>query len=74
MCLLVPGRITKIEGDSATLDYGSETRVARLIEDGYSVGDYVLVQGGVVIDKVDANEAKAALESYAQATRPSERA
>lgn len=67
MCLLVPGKITAINDETATLDYGSEQRVARLIEDGYEVGDYAIVQGGIVIEKVDAAEAEQALRSYADA-------
>lgn len=67
MCLLVPGRIISIEGDAATVDYGSETRVGRLIEDGYAVGDYVLIQGGFVISKVDTEEAEESLRAYHEA-------
>jgi hydrogenase assembly chaperone HypC/HupF len=72
MCLLVPGRIIRIEGERATVDYGSETRVGRLIEEGYAVGDYALIQGGFVIAKVDAAEAEASLKAYSQAIAASE--
>jgi len=67
MCLAVPGKITRIDGDKALVDYGSEKRTARLIEDGYSKGDYVIVQAGVVVQKVPKQEAIRALELYNKA-------
>ena len=67
MCLLVPGRIIRIEGENATVDYGSETRVGRLIEDGYTVGEYVLIQGGFVVSKVAKEEAEDSLRAYHEA-------
>ena len=72
MCLLVPGRIVRIDGENATVDYGSEKRVGRIIEPGYAVGDYALIQGGFIIAKVDAAEAEASLKAYAQAIAVSE--
>ena len=64
MCLAVPGRIVKITGDIATVDYDIEKREGKIIEGEYGKGDYVLVQGGVVIEKIDAKEAQEALEMY----------
>lgn len=62
MCLTIPGKIIKIEGDIATLDYGSETRQAKLIEPGFELGDYVLVQAKVVVEKVPEEQMKGWLE------------
>lgn len=62
MCLAVPGRIVKIEGETATVDYGAERRQARLVEPEFHVGDYVIVQAKIVITKVPTAEAKAWLE------------
>lgn len=67
MCLLVPGKIVAIEDQNAVVDYGTETRVGRLIEDGYEVGDYALIQGGIIVSKVDSAEAESALRAYADA-------
>lgn len=64
MCLAVPGKIVKIDGDDATIDYIAEKRTGKLIEEGYKEGDYVIVQGGIVVMKVPEKEAKAALETY----------
>ena len=52
MCLAVPGKIIKIEQHIATVDYGSEQRSARIVEGDFSVGDFVIVQGKIVIEKV----------------------
>ena len=67
MCLAVPGKIIKIENDKATVDYQVEKRIAVLLDDSFIVGDYVVVQGGIVIVKVEEQEAKNALELYAKA-------
>lgn len=64
MCLAVPGKIIKIEGDVATVDYIDEQRQGKLVDEGYKVGDYVIIQGMIVIDKVPQKEAKAALTTY----------
>ncbi|NOZ80449.1 MAG: HypC/HybG/HupF family hydrogenase formation chaperone [DPANN group archaeon] len=68
MCLAVPGRIVKIEKDMAIVDYGSERRPGKLIADGFAVDDYVIIQGGIVIEKVPRKEAEDALALYRQAT------
>lgn len=67
MCLLVPGKIVEINGDEATVDYEVEERKGRLLEKGYEVGDFVLIQGGIVVQKVAKEEAERALESYKKA-------
>lgn len=63
MCLAIPGKIVGIHGDEATVDYGAEQRAARLVEAGYAVGDYVIVQAKIVITKVPALEAEAWLKT-----------
>ena len=69
MCLAIPGKIVRLEADEAVVDYGYEQRSARLIEDNAVVGDYVIVQGGFVIEKISAEEAEKALSLYAEATK-----
>lgn len=34
------------------VDYGSEVREAAVLETALKVGDYVIVQGGIVVEKV----------------------
>jgi len=62
MCLTIPGKIIKIENNIATLDYGSEKREAKIIEQGFKVGDFVLVQAKIVIEKVSEEQMKGWLE------------
>ncbi|MFH1133420.1 MAG: HypC/HybG/HupF family hydrogenase formation chaperone [Nanoarchaeota archaeon] len=67
MCLAVPGRVVKVQEDAVVVDYGSEQRVGRLIEGEVAVGDFVLIQGGIIVEKVDPGEAREALRLYQQA-------
>jgi len=64
MCLAVPGKIIKINKDLATVDYDLEKRKGKLLDKSYSVGDYVILQGGIVVSKVNKSEAREALKLY----------
>ena len=66
MCLAVPGKIKKIEGRKVILDYGSEERQALISDDPVKVGDYVMVQMGVIIKVLSKTEAKSALSAWKQ--------
>ena len=75
MCLAVPGKIVKIETDIAIVDYGIEKRKGKIIESKnkkeslYKKGDYVIIQGGIVIQKIEKKEAIHALRLYKKAIR-----
>lgn len=69
MCLLVPGKIVEINGDKAVVDYGPEKREGLIINGEYSIGDYVIIQGKVIVQKIDEEEAKRALKFYLQVTK-----
>lgn len=64
MCLAVPGKIIEINKDTATVDYGVEKRKGKIIEKEYKEGDYVIVQGGIVVQKIEKKEAEEALRLY----------
>ena len=64
MCLAIPGKITEINGDVATIDYIKEQRKAMILENKFNVGDYVIVQAGVVLQKVSEKEARKSLELF----------
>ncbi len=66
MCLAVPGKIIEIKKDEVIVDYDIEKRKGKLIDEGYKVGDYVIIQGGIVIEKIPKDEAKDALKLYKQ--------
>jgi hydrogenase assembly chaperone HypC/HupF len=66
MCLAVPGKIRSLKGGKAVVDYGVEKRDAAVVDGSFRKGDYVIVQGGVVVMKIPEEEAVAALKNYAE--------
>lgn len=66
MCLAVPGKIIEINGNEAIVDYDIEKRKALLLENTFKIGDYVIVQGKTVVQKVEKKEAIEALRMYKQ--------
>ena len=62
MCLAIPGKIIKKEEDRVLVDYGSERREAKIFEGSYKVGDYVIVQAKLVVDKVPEDQVRAWLK------------
>ena len=64
MCLSVPGKIIELKEGIAIVDYKSEKRKAKVIEDVYQKGDYVIIQGGMVLQKIERKEALSALRLY----------
>jgi len=65
MCLAIPGKIIEINKNIATIDYNKEKRKAMLLEK-YNVGDYVIVQAGVIIQKVSKKEAEDSLKKLSE--------
>jgi hydrogenase expression/formation protein HypC len=62
MCLAIPAKVTKIEGDTATIEVGGVTRSASLmLVTDVVVGDYVIVHAGFAIHRVDPEEAQESL-------------
>jgi hydrogenase expression/formation protein HypC len=66
MCLAIPGKIIHIEKDIATIDYGSEKRQAKIIVGDFKPGDFVIVQGKIVIEKVPVEQVKGWLDVVRQ--------
>ncbi|MBW2645145.1 MAG: HypC/HybG/HupF family hydrogenase formation chaperone [Deltaproteobacteria bacterium] len=63
MCLAIPAKVTKIDGDMATIDVGGVTRSASLmLLTDVAMGDYVIVHAGFAIHKVDPEEARESLK------------
>jgi len=59
MCLAIPGKVIKIEGSIATIEYNKELqREANCSLIKCSIGDYVIVQAGFVIEIVNERRAK----------------
>lgn len=63
MCLAIPMKIKKIQGEFAQVETGrlSRTINIQMLPD-IKAGDYVLVHAGFAIQKVDARKARETLE------------
>jgi hydrogenase maturation factor len=58
MCLAIPGKIVGIKKSMASIDYGDQKTEAKIIEGKFKVGDFVIVQGKIVVEKVPKNQIK----------------
>ncbi len=72
MCLTVPGRIVAIETSSdgprvARVDFGQVVRPANLVFlPEVAVGDYVTVQAGIALRRLEPEEAREAVALHAE--------
>ena len=58
MCLATPSKVIKIEGEWAEVDSGQHTHLANLgLAKNVKLGDYVIVHGDLVLNKVDKKDA-----------------
>ena len=66
MCLSFPGRITEINDQFASVDYGADgiRRDVNISLIEAEVGNYVLVQGGFAMRVLSKEEAEEALEAW----------
>ncbi|MBW2972588.1 HypC/HybG/HupF family hydrogenase formation chaperone [Candidatus Woesearchaeota archaeon] len=67
MCLAMPGKIVKIDGDKATVEYPGQTREAGIIDGDYKVGDYVFVSAQIIVTKIPEDEALRSLKAWEEA-------
>ena len=65
MCLMAPGLVTAVEPDACTVDVGGRVeRVSTFLADAeLRVGDWVLVNGGTVVRRLDHEQAQAMREA-----------
>jgi hydrogenase assembly chaperone HypC/HupF len=66
MCLAIPGKVKKIKGRQALVEYPGEVRPALIGEKGVKVGNYVLVQMGIIIKILSKKEAKTTVVFFRQ--------
>ncbi|MCD6482825.1 MAG: HypC/HybG/HupF family hydrogenase formation chaperone [Candidatus Aenigmarchaeota archaeon] len=64
MCLAIPGRVVKIEGDYAIVDFLGQKRKVRLSVVKPKVNDYVIVKYGTIVEIVDEKSAKESIETW----------
>jgi len=61
MCLTIPKKVISIEKDGVTVENpgGDRQTMKSIVE--LAIGDYCLSQQGIIIEKIDREEAKAVL-------------
>ncbi|MDR2698244.1 MAG: HypC/HybG/HupF family hydrogenase formation chaperone [Candidatus Methanoplasma sp.] len=64
MCLAVPGRIVRIEGDTGEIDFGGVIRKANISMVEAKVGDWAVVHAGFAIEIMDEEEARDTLRLW----------
>jgi hydrogenase expression/formation protein HypC len=65
MCLAIPGKVSKIEGQVAAVDFGGARREVKLdLLKNVREGDYVLVHAGYAIQTLDEVKAKEMLGAW----------
>jgi hydrogenase expression/formation protein HypC len=67
MCLAIPGKVVEIAGENAIVDYEGEKREARLLNENIKIGDYVVVQNKLILQKVPEKQALEAVKLWKQA-------
>jgi len=69
LCLAIPARVLKIEGERAEIDVGGvrrEVSLALVADAGVNIGDYVLVHTGYAIAKIKEDEAEEILRIWGE--------
>jgi hydrogenase expression/formation protein HypC len=58
MCLAIPAKVIKVDGDIANVDFGGGVlRTINISLVNVAIGDYILVHAGYAIQKLDEEEA-----------------
>ncbi|RJS84614.1 HypC/HybG/HupF family hydrogenase formation chaperone [Candidatus Bathyarchaeota archaeon] len=64
MCLAVPAKIVKINGDRAQADFGGILREVNIALVDVKIGEYVLVHAGYAIQTLSREEAEETLRLW----------
>lgn len=73
MCLAIPAKVTKIEGDMARVDFGGGVaRDVNVMLVDARVGEYVLVHAGYAIEVINQKEAEETLRLWNEILSQSE--
>lgn len=67
MCIAIPARVLKVEGERATIEVAGGTRVVstKLVPD-ITPGEYGLLHAGFIIQKVDPEQARQTLKLFGE--------
>jgi len=68
MCIIIPGKVVEIKGDTAVIDFLGEKQEANasLIAD-LKVGEYVIARAGFVLEKIPEKQALQSLSAWKDA-------
>jgi len=64
MCLAIPGKIVKIDGDQGEIDFGGVMKTANVSMVEAKVGDWAVVHAGFAIEIMDEEEAQETLKLW----------
>jgi hydrogenase assembly chaperone HypC/HupF len=65
MCIAAPGKVIKIEGKKALIEYpGNQTRYAMITDEKIKLGNYVSVQMGLIINVLTKSESASAQKAW----------
>ncbi len=64
MCLAIPGKIVKIDGDTADIDFGGVIRKANVAMVEAKVGEWAVIHAGFAIEIMNEEEAMETLELW----------
>jgi hydrogenase assembly chaperone HypC/HupF len=68
MCQILPARVVGIDGENAHIELhgGLRATASCVLHSDLAIGDHVLVDRGIVLKKVDPQEAEAIVAIYAE--------
>ena len=70
MCIAIPSKVIAVRDQVATVEcYGVRREASLLLMDDVAVGDYVIVQTGFVIEKLDQTTTEETLELFDEVMR-----
>jgi hydrogenase expression/formation protein HypC len=64
MCLAIPGKIVKIDGDVADIDFGGVIRQANVTMVEAKVGEWAVIHAGFAIEIMDEEEAQETIKLW----------
>jgi hydrogenase assembly chaperone HypC/HupF len=67
MCLAIPGKVKSIEGMKVLVEYPMEERYVMNGDEPIKIGDFVMVQMGVILKKIPEKEALISWEAWKKA-------
>ncbi|HLB02998.1 MAG TPA: HypC/HybG/HupF family hydrogenase formation chaperone [Nitrospiria bacterium] len=75
MCLGVPGKVTEVDGLTATVDFWGVKKRVRLetVDEPVKAGDYVLIHVGFAIRRIPEEEVGQTLALYDELIRATEK-